>query len=65
MIATLNWFVFQPLAFCTVGDRYYGPFSLRVMGSRRFVIVVTGYFSRWVEVKALVNIYDVDKKKFV
>ena len=38
------------------------PFP-RVMGNKRFVIVATDYFTKWVESKALVNIYDIDVKK--
>lgn len=41
-----------------------GPF-LKAMRSRRYVIVVTDYFTKWVEVKALANIHDVNIKKFV
>ena len=47
------------------GARFHGPFFLRVMRKRRFVIVVTDYFSRWAEADALVNIRDVNMKKFV
>ena len=41
-----------------------GPF-LRATGNRRFIIVVTYYFTKQVEVEALANIRDVDVKKFV
>ena len=35
------------------------------MGSRRFVLVVVDYFTKWVKAEALINIRDVDVKKFV
>ena len=35
------------------------------MGNRRFVLVAVDYFTKWVEVKALANIRDMDVKKFV
>lgn len=33
--------------------------------NRRYVIVATDYFKKWVEVEAVANIRDVDVKKFV
>ena len=41
-----------------------GPF-LWAMGNRMFVLVAGDYFTKWVEAEALVNIQDVDVKKFV
>lgn len=41
-----------------------GPLT-RATGNRRFVVVGTNYFPKWVEAKVLVNIRDVDVKKFV
>ena len=35
------------------------------MGNRRFVLVAVDYFTKWAEVEALANIWDVDVKKFV
>ena len=35
----------------------------RVMGNKRFVIVATDYFTKWVEFEALVNICDIYVKK--
>ena len=40
------------------------PFS-QAIGNRRFVIVAIDYFTKWVEAEALVNIRDVDVKKFL
>lgn len=37
----------------------------RLTGNRRFVFVAVDYFAKWVEAKALANIWDVDVKKFV
>jgi len=33
--------------------------------NKRYVVVVTNYFTKWMEAKALVNIRDVDVKKFI
>ena len=41
-----------------------GHFS-RATSNKRFVIVATDYFTKWVEAEALENIRDVDVKKFV
>ena len=35
------------------------------MGNKRFLLVGTDYFTKWVEVESLANIRDVDAKKFV
>lgn len=37
----------------------------RASGNKRYVVVATNCFTKWVEAKALANIRDVDKKKFV
>ena len=41
-----------------------GPLP-RFIGNRSFMIVAIDYFTKWVEVKALANIRDVDVKKFI
>ena len=41
-----------------------GPFP-RVAGNKRYLLVGTDYFTKWVEVEPLVNIRDVDAKRFV
>ena len=41
-----------------------GPFS-KPIGNRRWLIVGTDYFTKWVEAKPLSNIRDLDAKKFV
>ena len=35
------------------------------MGNRRWLLVRTDYFTKWVEVEPLANIRDVDAKKFI
>jgi len=35
------------------------------MGNRRWLLVGTNYFTKWVEIEPLSNIRDVDAKKFV
>ena len=35
------------------------------MGNKRYLLVGTDYFTKWVEAKPLANIRDVDTKKFV
>ena len=37
----------------------------RAMSNWRFVLVAIDYFTKWAEVGALANIWDVDVKKFV
>ena len=54
----------SPWPFTQWGLDIIGPFP-RATRNRRFVLVATNYFTKWVEVKALVNIQDVDVKKFV
>ena len=41
-----------------------GPFS-KAPGNRRWLLVDTDYFTKWVEVEPLANIRDVDAKRFV
>ena len=41
-----------------------GPFS-KASGNRRWLLVDTDYFTKWVEVEPLANIRDVDAKMFV
>ena len=35
------------------------------MGNKRFLLVDTDYFTKWVEAEPLANIRDVDAKKFI
>ena len=41
-----------------------GPF-LKVAGNKRWLLVDTDYFTKWVEAEPLANIRDVDAKRFV
>lgn len=54
----------QSLVICQWGLDIIGLFP-RTLGNRRYVIVATDYFRKWVEAKALANIKDIDVKKFV
>ena len=40
-----------------------GPFP-KAAGNKRYLLVGTNYFTKWVEVEPLANIRDVDAKKF-
>ena len=37
----------------------------QAMGNRRFELVATDYFTKWVEAEVLTNVRDMDVKKFV
>ena len=41
-----------------------GPF-LKAAGNKKYLLVGTDYFAKWVEVEPLANIRDVDAKRFV
>ena len=41
-----------------------GPF-LKAVGNKRYLMVRTDYFTKWVEAEPLANIRDVDAKKFI
>ena len=41
-----------------------GPFP-KAVGNKRYLLVGTDYFTKWVEVEPLANIRDVDAKKFI
>ena len=41
-----------------------GPFP-RAARNRRWLLVGTNYFTKWVEVESLANIKDMDAKRFV
>ncbi|XP_030923407.1 uncharacterized protein LOC115950337 [Quercus lobata] len=41
-----------------------GPFP-RAIGNQRWLLIGTNYFTKWAEAKPLVNIRDVDAKKFI
>ena len=54
----------QPLAICLVGLDIVGPFP-KVAGNKRYLLVGTDYFTKWVEAEPLANIRDVDVKKLL
>ena len=41
-----------------------GPFP-KAMGNKKFLLVCTDYFTKWVEAEPLANIRDVDVKRFI
>ena len=41
-----------------------GPF-FKVVGNKKYLLVCTDYFTKWVEAEPLANIRDVDVKKFI
>ena len=41
-----------------------GPFP-QAAGNKRYLLVDTDYFTKWVEVEPLANIRDADAKKFI
>ena len=60
--------IFNPLSipwpFAQWGLDIMGPFP-KVTGNKRWLLVDTDYFTKWVEVEPLVNIRDVDAKRFM
>ena len=60
--------VFNPLfglwPFAQWGLDIVGPFP-KAAGNKRYLLVGTDYFTKWVEVEPLANIRDVDAKRFV
>lgn len=54
----------SPCPFAQWGLDIIGPFP-QATGKKKIVLVAIDYFMKWVEVKALANIGDVDVKRFV
>ncbi|XP_065616385.1 uncharacterized protein LOC136061896 [Quercus suber] len=54
----------SPWPFVQWGLDIVGPFP-KAVGNRRYLLVGTDYFTKWVEAEPLANIRDVDVKKFV
>ena len=54
----------SPWPFAQWGLDIVGPF-LKVVGNKRYLLVGTDYFTKWVEAEPLANIRDVDAKKFI
>ena len=53
----------SPWSFTQWGLDIVGPFP-KAVGNKRYLLVGTDYFTKWVEAEPLVNIKDVDAKKF-
>ena len=54
----------SPWPFVQWGLDIVGPFS-KAVGNKKYLIVGTDYFTKWVEAEPLANIRDVDEKRFV
>ena len=54
----------SPWLFAQWGLNIVGPFP-KAAGNKRYLIVGTNYFTKWVEVEPLANIRDVNAKKFI
>ena len=54
----------SPWPFAQWGLNIVGSFP-KAVGNKRYLLVGTNYFIKWVEVEPLANIKDVDAKKFV
>ena len=54
----------SPWPFAQWGLDIVGPFP-KAAGNKRYLVVGTDYFTKWVEAEPLANIRDVDIKKFV
>ena len=56
--------LFSPWPFTKWGLDIVGPFP-KAAGNKRYLLVDTDYFTKWVEAEPLANIRDVDAKRFV
>ena len=54
----------NPWPFAQWGLDIVGSFP-KVAGNKRYLLVGTDYFTKWVEAKPLANIKDVDVKRFI
>ena len=54
----------SPWLFVQWGLDIVGPFP-KVAGNKRYLLVGTDYFTKWVEAEPLANIRDADAKKFI
>ena len=54
----------NPWPFAQWGLDIVGPF-LKATGNKRYLLVSTDYFTKWVEAEPLANIKDTDAKKFI
>ena len=56
--------LFSPWSFALWGLDIVDPFS-KAAGNKRYLLVGTDYFTKWVEAEPLANISDVDAKNFI
>ena len=54
----------SPWSFAQWGMDIVGPFP-QAARNKRYLLVDTDYFTKWVEAEPLANIKDIDAKKFV
>ena len=54
----------SPWSFAQWGLDIVGPFP-KTAGNKRYLLVGTDYFTKWVKAEPLANIRDVDAKKFI
>ena len=54
----------SPWPFAQWGLDIVGPFP-KAIGNKKYLLVGTDYFTKWVEAEPLANIRDVDVKRFV
>ena len=54
----------SPWLFAQWGLDIVGPFS-KAVGNKKYLLVSTDYFTKWVEAEPLANIRDMDVKRFV
>ena len=54
----------SPWLFAQWGLDIVGPFS-KAVGNKKYLLVSTDYFTKWVEAEPLANIRDMDAKRFV
>ena len=54
----------SPWSFAQWGLDIVGPFP-KILGNKKYFLVGTDYFTKWVEAEPLANIRDVDVKRFI
>ena len=54
----------SPWPFAQWGLDIVGPFP-KAVGNKKYLLVCTDYFTKWIEAELLANIRDVDVKRFI
>ena len=54
----------SPWPFAQWGLDIVGPFP-KAVGNKKYLLVCTNYFTKWIEAEPLANIRDVDVKRFI